>query len=228
MRSEMLATLALLAAAGPVAGQALSLDPAGLAPQADTFALHVNGRDVGRQVITLRRTDAGFLFVETTTTPAGSQTTEVRMDGALRMLSVHQEGEMGGQAMSVRVEYGDGRVTGEARVPGPAGMQDVAVDAAVPAGVVDDNVLMALLPALPLEPGAAIEVPVFSAGTNSVTVYTMTVSDAEAVTVPAGTFDAYRVEVSGGAQPLLLDIGADDHRLLRLRITGAPMELLRR
>jgi Protein of unknown function (DUF3108) len=231
--SRFIAVCAVMAAAAhsapPAAlGQVLPLDTARAAPQADTFALLVNGREVGRQVVSLAREGGGFLFRETTTTSAGHQTTEVRMDGALRMLSTHQEGEMGGQPMRIHVEYGDGRATGEARIPGAAGTEDVDVDAAVPAAVVDDNVLMALLPALPLEPGAAVELPVFSAGTNTLTSYTLRVSEAEPITVPAGEFEAYRVEVSGGARPLVLHVAAAaPHRLLRLIVTGAPMELVR-
>ena len=169
MRTETLAALAFLAAATPLGGQALVLDPSGVAPQADTFALLVNGREAGRQVVSLERDPRGFLFRETTTTSAGHQTTEVWMDGGLRMLSVHQEGEMGGQPMRIDVEYDAGRATGTARIPGAGGVQEVEVDAAVPGAVVDDNVLMALLPALPLEPGAELELPVFSAGTNTLT-----------------------------------------------------------
>lgn len=219
---------ALLLLAGPALGQAVSLDTAGAAPQADTFALLVNGREVGRQVLSLERDRGGFVFRETTTTSAGHQTTEVRMDGLLHMLSVHQAGEMGGQAMRIDVEYDDGRATGEARIPGPAGVEEVDVDAAVPEAVVDDNVLMALLPALPLAPGAGLDVPVFSAGTNTLTTYTLRVSEAGPVTVPAGTFEAYRIEVTDGAGPLVLHVSADPpHRLLRLTVAGAPMELVR-
>lgn len=220
--------IAAVAAPTVVSGQAPPLDPGRASPQADTFALLVNGREVGRQVVSLERDPRGFLFRETTTTSAGHQTTEVRMDSALRMLSVHQEGEMGGQPMRIDVEYDAGRASGKARIPGAGGVQEVDVDAAVPGAVVDDNVLMALLPALPLEPGAELDLPVFSAGTNTLTTYTLTVEEADPVTVPAGEFEAYRVEVTGGAAPLVLHVSAGaPHRLLRLIVTGAPMELVR-
>lgn len=215
-------------AAHPAAAQRPPIDLEAFAPQADTFAFRVNGQTIGTQVVSLTATADGFLFRETTTTPAGSQSTEVRMDAGGGMRSVLQRGEMAGQVMRIDVAYAGGRATGDARVPGPQGMQEGTVEAAVPADVIDDNVLTAFLPALSWTANATFELPVFSAGKNELAVHTFRVMAEEDVTVPAGSQRAYRVEVTGGAQPLVLHLSTTaPHRLLRLEVIGTPLALVR-
>jgi hypothetical protein len=217
----------LLALAPPAAGQSTLLDPVALLAQADTFTLQISGRAVGSQIVALDRVSGGFVFRETTTTPAGGQTTEVHMDSALAMKTVQQEGEMNGQAMRIDVRYSDARAVGTARVPGPEGMVDLVIDAAVPTGVVDDNVLMALLPALPWTDGATFRLPIFASGRNALVNYTFTVTGREQTEVAGEKLGAFRVEVEG-PQPLVLHVSAvAPHRLLRLQVVGSPMELVR-
>jgi hypothetical protein len=44
------------------------------------------------------------------------------------------------------------------------------------------------------------------------------------VTVPAGTFQAYRLEISGMQLPVVMHVSADSpRRLLRVAPTGAPL-----
>ena len=53
-------------------------------------------------------------------------------------------------------------------------------------------------------------------------------SGEESVKVPAGTFDAWKADVTGGEQPLTVWIekgGA--HRLLKLAFPGQPVEMQR-
>lgn len=195
--------------------------------RSDTFDLRVNGSSVGAQIVTLDQVPGGFIFRETTTTSVGGQRTEVYMDSTLAMRTVHQEGQMHGQVMRIEVRYADGRALGTARVPGSEGMVDVVVDAAVPAGVVDDNVLMALLPALPWKEGARLQLPIFASGRNTLAVYTFTVTGSERTGVAGEEIEAFRVEVTGG-QPLVLHVSAAaPHGLLRLQVVGTPVEVVR-
>ncbi len=68
--------------------------------------------------------------------------------------------------------------------------------------------------------------PVFSVMSGNVTNVTYRVTAAEEVTVPAGTFPAYRVEVTGGPQPMTLYVRRDaPHILLRQEMVGVPVTI---
>ena len=57
---------------------------------------------------------------------------------------------------------------------------------------------------------------------------TLSVAGTESVTVPAGTFQAYRVEVTGGPTPVTYWVEqAAPHRLLKLQPAGTPLEVVR-
>jgi hypothetical protein len=124
------------------------------------------------------------------------------------------------------VTYSKGRAKGKATTPGPAGIKSVDVDAEVPAGAIDDNLVTVIAPALKWASGAKFTVPVFQSGKGTVTIFTLTVSAEESVTVPAGTFDTYKVDVTGGEQPSTFWIEkAASHRVVKLAIVGAPIEV---
>jgi hypothetical protein len=81
-----------------------------------------------------------------------------------------------------------------------------------------------LLPALPLEAGKSLPVSMFVEGQARVVAVTLKVGAAEKVTVPAGEFDAYRVEMTGGPQPLTLWVTtATPRRVVKVEPTGQPV-----
>ena len=50
-------------------------------------------------------------------------------------------------------------------------------------------------------------------------------SGAESVKVPAGTFDAWKADITGGDAPVTVWIAKDaSHRLLKLALAGQPVE----
>lgn len=213
----------------PVAS--VALDPGALAARVDSFAVMVQGQPFGFTRTRVERDSDGFTITETSQLgPVVSQTTTIGLDPRLAMRSVRQEGKVQGQDASVDVTYSGGRVTGSAATPRPPSgvVEKVTVDAEVPAGVVDDNAFAALVPAMPWSAGARFVVPVFASGQGELLSYTLTVAGAEPVTVPAGTVQAYRVEVTGAQQPLTLFVEeAAPHRLMKIAMVGTPVELVR-
>lgn len=213
----------------PAAG--VELDPAALVARVDSFDVMLQGQPFGFTTMRVEADADGFTITESSQLgPIVSQRTTIRLGTGLEMRSVKQEGTVQGQATSLDVTYAAGRATGSAAAPRPpsGAVESREVDAAVPGGVVDDNALTALVPALPWEAGAKLTLPVFASGQGELMTYNLAVTGTESVTVPAGTFQAYRVEVTGGPQPLTLLVeAAAPHRLLKVGMTGTPIELVR-
>ncbi len=209
----------------------VTLDPRALVAGVDSFNVLLQGREFGFQRYEVKPDADGYTLVESSKLgPVASQTTTLRLDAELNVRSVEQNGTMQGQKTSILVNYADGRATGTASMPAPpaGAVAPIAIDAEVPAGVIDDNALMMLLPTMPWTASARFTLPVFTSGQGKLESYTLAVAGSEDVEVPAGTFKAYRVEVTGGSQPMTLYISQDaPHRLLRMAIVGAPVEVVR-
>ena len=209
----------------------VALDPRLIVPGVDSFAVLVQGRPFGYARTEIQRTPQGVVITERQEIgPIISQTTTTTLTDRLSMKRVEQTGQVQGQDTRIDLTYADGRVTGMARAPKPPdnAIEETTIDAKVPAGVIDDNALTVLVPAMPWTASSKFSVPVFASGLGELQTYTLTVAGTESVTVPAGTFQAYRVDVTGGQAPLTLYVSSDlPHRLLKVAPTGTPVELVR-
>lgn len=204
------------------------LDASRILPGSHAFELRVGGKVIGTMTLGIERSGDGFLFNEATTTPSHSQTTEVRFGRDLRMTSVRQNGRLNGAETHVDVAYAGGRATGTARIPGAGGLRDVKVDASVPPNVIDDNLLVLLLPAMPWAAQASWTVPVFASGKGTLTEQTFRVGAIESIDTPSGAYRTYRADVSGGEQPVTFFVTADaPHQLVKLAVPGSPLEIVR-
>jgi len=153
------------------------------------------------------------------------RTTAVLSAATLAMRRADQTGRVQSQKSEIHLVYAGGRVTGSAVVPQGSGTpKTIAVDTTVPAGAVDDNVLSLILPALPLAEGKSFSLNVFSSGEGVTKVATIKVAGVENITVPAGTFSAYRLEISGMQLPVVMHVSTESpRRLLRVAPVGAPL-----
>jgi hypothetical protein len=124
----------------------------------------------------------------------------------------------------VHLTWANGRVQGSATTPQPSGTpRSLTIDTTVAAGTYDDNALPVVIPALPLEAGRTIALGVFSSADATVKVLSVKVGPPESVTVPAGTFDAYRLDIAGGQAPYVFHVTtATPRRIVRIEIVGAP------
>lgn len=213
---------AVLSAQGP-------LNPSGLAGTRDSFVVLVQGQVRGFEVTTVERTSSGIFVTDVTDLmPVMRQHTQVQLSSGGAVVSVKQEGTVQAQPILIDVVYAGGRATGRARTLGRDGkMREIAVDEQVPPGVVDDNALLALLPAIEWAPGLKVTLPVFASGINKLHTATFQVVGTEEVTVPAGTFKAFRVTATGLPTPMTVYVSAAaPHRLLKAVPEGAPVEIL--
>lgn len=197
-----------------------------LVARSDSFAIFVQGNPFGYQTVKLEKDGEGWKYTESTNLGAFvQQTSEVRFTGQLAMQSVLQTGKVQGMETKIDVAYAAGRAKGTALTPQPGGAKQITVDAEVPPGAIDDNLITAILPALKWAAGAKFSVPVFQSGKGTASALTLSVVADEDVEVPAGKLHAWKVEVAGGEQPMTLWVeAAAPNRLLKLAIVGAPIE----
>ena len=89
----------------------------------------------GLRGLVVRGADGGFTVTETSEIgPIVQQTTTVTLSDRLAPLRVEQTGTVQGMATKVDVTYANGKATGSAATPGPAGIEQKTVDADVQIG----------------------------------------------------------------------------------------------
>jgi hypothetical protein len=212
----------------PVTG--VTLDVARMRAAADSFSILFQGQALGAQVNTLERTQAGWRATERTVLgPVGEQNSEVHLGPGGEMQSVNLSGRLQGQDVRLNVRFQDGKATGSGVSPSAEGPKPVEFrDVEVPAGVLDDNAVQHMLPFFSWAPGAKFDFSVFASGKGVIEQRTLTVTGQEAVTVPLGTFQAYRVSYSGGEAPGTYWIeAAAPHRVLKFGPSAIPLEFVR-
>lgn len=212
--------------AGPKPGA--GIDVAKMAAARDSFVVLVQGRPFGNSVRTVEKTADGVKISDRSALgPIMSQTTEISIgaDGAMR--SVTQRGTVQGMETKIDATYGKGRVKGGATTVGAAGPRTVSYDTTIVAGTVDDNAVTSVVPTLAWSKDASFTLPVFASGEGTARTMTLKVTGTQSVTVPAGTFDAYVVEMSGGPVPVMLYVTtAQPYRVVKVAPVGPPLEVV--
>jgi zinc protease len=190
-----------------------------------TYQFLMQGNPLGTVTSTLVR--EGDAWVATSVMAGAiSQRSEVRFAVAdLRPISSSMELQQPGATLRYELRYEDGRVRGNLDLPAPmGGARDVDVE--VPEGTLLPGMDEYVIAAAQLGEGASIVLPMFDGMAGSVTNLTLRVAGVESVTVPAGTFEAYRVELIGGQQPLALLVRRDaPHVMVRQEFVGAPVSI---
>jgi hypothetical protein len=207
---------------------ALPVDMSKIVERADSFTVMVQGNPLGYQTNSLRKTANGWTYrVGVTIGPIIQQTVEASFGSDLTPQSVKGGGKVQGQEVAVDAAYSNGRVKGSSKDPSATGVKSVTFDTTVAPGVLDDNMVGALIPGLRWAPGAKFSFGAFDASSGSVKQLSLNVAGTESVTVPAGTFSVYRVEQSGGDQTSTLFITATaPHRVVKVTLNGAPIEFV--
>jgi zinc protease len=209
-----------------VKAAALDLAMDRLVARTDSFTIFVQGNPLGWQTSKVEKAGNVWTYSERVQIAAFlQQTTDVTFTDKLEMRSVHQAGKQGPQEGKIDVTYAGGRAKGLAISPSPGGPKTVNVDADVPPGAIDDNLIAFILPALKWASGAKFPVVVFQSGKGSATTLTIAVAGEESIKVPAGTFTAWKAEVTGGDSPVTVWVEKDGaHRLLKIALAGQPVD----
>jgi predicted Zn-dependent peptidase len=217
-----LAAAELTPKAAPVA-----LDPAQFVPHRDSAQVLIQGKAVGSTVTELRRAGDSLVFVERSTLGSGAfqQETTVLLDpadGSVRQ--VDQTSTQQGQKAETHLTYAGGRVRGHSAAPQADGtVKRYAIDTALPPGTVDENAVPFVVPALPLASGTAFTLNFFTPSENSQKVLTFKVGATDSLTVAAGSFRAFRIEVTGSRVPFVMYVSTNSpRRVLKTEFVGQP------
>jgi len=211
----------------PRAAGSVSLDTAQLTPHTDSARVLVQGNPIGTTVTAIRRTPDSLLFTEQSSLGNGAfqQQTTMVVDPAdasprrLDQVTIQQ-----GRTTETHMTYTGGRAKGRGGVPQQDGsVQQVEIDTVLPAGTMDENAVAFVVPAFPLAPGTTLTVNFFAPSEGAVKAFTFKVGKPESVTVPAGTFQAYHIDVSGGRVPFVMYVSADaPRRVVKTEFVGQP------
>ena len=220
LEGKMMDPVELNPKGGPVA-----FDRSQIVARRDSFQALVQGNVFGAQTAKVEVTGDSIVYTEATTIGQIQQQSRVVLNGDLSMRRSDQTGTVQGQHTETHLTYADGRVKGTAMSPQPGGTpKSITVDTTIAAGTVDDNALALLLAAMSLEQGKTFNLNVFSTGEGTTKVVSVKVAAVENVAVPAGTFPAYRLELSGMQLPIVMHVTRDaPRRVVRIAPTGAPL-----
>ena len=210
----------------PEAG-APTLDRAQLVTRSDSFQIVIQGRPLGVMTAHLEVGADSIVYTEQTQIGGGAvqQNTAVRFNPSdWSVTQVDQTGSQGGQAVETHLAYSGGRVKGRSVTPQQSGTpKTTEIDTALVAGTYDDNALSTIVTALPLAAGQTFNVSVFESGQNRTTVMQIKVTEGGGVTVPAGTFQTFRLDVAGGQVPIVMSVAKDTpRRIVKIEFVGAP------
>lgn len=219
---------AIVAAATPAKRIGVSIDASKLVAGRDSSAIILQGNPFGSAVKILERGPGAITVTERAVLGAMmSQSTTLTLSPTGEVRAVMQTGTMQGQATKIDATYANGRVKGSATTASQSGPKSVTFDTTVAPGTIDENAITAIIPGLPWSKTAAFSIPVFSPGEGISKTFNMRVTGTGSVTVPAGTFDAYTVEMTGGQLPLMFYVTtAEPYRIVKSAPVGAPIEIV--
>jgi hypothetical protein len=197
-------------------------DYARVAPATLAYQVSFQGNAVGSQTVVLAKEGEGWTRSNDVQFGPLRQQSVTRFGAGFAPVSL-TESVSGPATGTASVALTGGRFKGEAKLPPQMGGEKTFDVAAVPGSVLEgmDEVMLGVAE---LAAGKTITIPQFNTGTGSVAAVTFKVTGVETVTVPAGTFPAYRVEVTGKQQPLVMWLRqAAPHVPVKYEITGQPV-----
>ncbi|HYW30969.1 MAG TPA: hypothetical protein VE869_05625 [Gemmatimonas sp.] len=201
------------------------LDGSRLAARRDSFVVVIQGAPRGWQVLSVAREGDGWTLGDAVAIDGMvSQASTMRFDARLDELSLRQEGVMMGKPMRITLDAAGGRVKGTALTPSnPAG--ELAIDVPHTDGLVDDNAVASLLAIVHWREGLQIAFPVLASGTGTVSQFTLRTLGKETVSVPAGQFDTWQVELRMNRARMVANITtAAPYRVVRMS-SGPAFEM---
>jgi hypothetical protein len=157
--------------------------------------LDASDNQVGTSQYSLALSEGTWTISETDKLPGLEQKIEVQIDAtALVPLGEHKTIQTANNNVEVTTQYANGKLTIDAAVDGQN--RNASLD--VPANAIDNDQVLMTLRALPFAQDYTVTYVTIVAQNALKVNTTFTVVSQESVTVPAGTFDTWRVELASG------------------------------
>ncbi|MDZ7290824.1 MAG: DUF3108 domain-containing protein [candidate division KSB1 bacterium] len=205
---------------GTISALHAQFNPANLVPETLRYRMGSGSTDVGSSTITISRDHAaGIIHIIESYSGLFEQTAAIslRNDSTLQMLNSHAVITRDNQYHEARLKYhNNGRqITGAVRWPAAFGGTRV-IDVELPYSATDIYAVPHLFRATPLALNKTIRFHFFNVLQNEKGLARGWVSRLETVTVPAGSFECFRVEAYAGKTRLILNIDTQfPHRVIR-------------
>jgi hypothetical protein len=203
-------TAAAPGAATPAAMQTpAGIDATSLKPMTLVYGVVFQGNPVAENTMVLTRAmEAGKDLVKVNSSTSGmmSATNELIFEAkTFTPISTKMQLQAGAQTLSQQMTLVGGKVTGNAKLP----TGDKTFDAPVPAGTLLAGMDQFAIMLHNFGAKKDLVIPIFNPQSGTVTNFTAKVVGESKVTVPAGTYDVYELDVSGaeGATRVFLSKG---------------------
>ncbi|HEV2751474.1 MAG TPA: insulinase family protein [Gemmatimonadales bacterium] len=205
----------------------VALDPRQFVPHTDSSRVLLQGNPAGFTVSEVRRSGDSLAYAERSNLAGGvfQQQTTVLLnptDGSVQQ--VDQETTQQGQKAETHLTYRGGRVKGSSASPQQDGsVKRFDIDTTLPPGTMDENAVPFLVPALPLASGKSFTLTFFTPSENAIKTLTFKVTGPASITVPAGSFQAYQIDVTGSRLPFTMYVSTDSLRkVVKTEFVGQP------
>jgi len=172
----------------------VQVSPPWVAAERAEYTILVAGQAQGSIIFTVMPKEDGFLIGTEATMGSVKTMTQTRVDKTLQPIGDTSQLTGAGKAdYTLMKVYDRGKLSFQARTADG----DKAVTISYPADTWDNDQLLMSVRSLPLAEGYSVSVTIF-AGTTAPIKTTIKVVGKEEVTVPAGTYTAYKVEFDFG------------------------------
>jgi hypothetical protein len=204
------------------------LDAAQIKPGVSVFQMKFQGEVAGTSRFETEKRQDTIVFTET------SKLERFNVDavnvseldaGDLSPKAFRATGSMFGRAIDIAVQWEGGKASGTSDFPRtpdkPQGKIDIARD--LPETIIERTSVFFLVPAMPVDKQKEWKFDWYNTYDDSITTITAKVNGEKTVTVPAGTFDTWRVELTGGQPSQIVYITKESpRRMVMIEVVETP------
>ena len=195
-------TAAAPGAAPTAAPVPTGIDASSLKPMTLVYGVVFQGNPVAENTMVVTRATQGgkdVVKVNSSTSGMMNATNELIFEAKTFVpVSTKMELSMGAQTMSQQMMYAGGKITGTSKMP----TGDKTFDNTVAAGTILPGMDQFAIMLHNFGTKKELTLPIFNPQTGTVATYNAKVVGESKVTVPAGTYDVYELDVSGSEAPM--------------------------
>lgn len=196
----------------------------------DSFDIIYQGNPIGAFVVSLSRSGENITLVtDARVTQMGVTDLDSLVFNATTLAPVLATSNqaMGPMSAVGRVSIANGKATGTIQAPGPGGVQTLPVDVAIAAGTILDGADVLLIPTIDFSDALSVTYQAFDGKSGKTKSYTLKVLGKETVTVPAGTFECWKADLTSDETAQIWVTTAEPRKLIMLRQESQQVELKR-